>query len=54
MQWLKREGVQPTTEHQWDDLVAKKMDEMFLEGFAAHRGEKLLAVVLWRWPRLSL
>ena len=52
--WLAKTKAQPPTEHEWDDQIAKKMDEMYLEGFAAHRGEKLLATVLWKRPRLSL
>ena len=44
--WLQRRKVRPKTEHEWDDQVAAKMDEWYLEGYAAHRGEKLLAAVL--------
>ena len=51
--WAALQPHSPVTEADWDYLLSRLMDQMFLDGEAAGFGEKLLSAVTWMYPSLS-
>lgn len=40
-------------ENSWDNRIARMMDCLFIDGYASHVGEKILAAFMWSRPEFS-
>ena len=52
-QILEQQQLRPVTPNQWDDVLARHLDSLFLAAGSRDMATKLVAAVIWRNPALS-